>query len=147
MSYGKGIGVDVRGANRPGAAGPHDLPQGVGVEVGVHGGEPWVLNCLVDTGRRPVYDGINDCTVRMLPLGAREVGSMLPDKPVYNTLVIQNLDREGIFAGLVRIMVKLKVVVTHTQETEVIIPDIRHISLSLSQWDAEHRICSRSSLN
>merc|ERR1740128_1375562 len=61
-------------------------------------------------------------------------------------MIIQDLDGEGVFAVLVRCVVELEVVVTHTQETEVIIPDIRHISLGLSQWNAKDNICSGSSL-
>ena len=63
---------------------PEGAPRepGVGVEVVVHGGQPGVVGQGGQAGRRPVDDCSDGHRVGVLPLGARQAGNVLPDKPV-----------------------------------------------------------------
>jgi hypothetical protein len=61
----------------------------------------------------------------------------LPDKSSYNSLVIEDLERQDRIAGLVRGVVELEGVISHSNEAEMIIPVeiLKHFN----------RFCSRSS--
>merc|ERR1719500_334386 len=115
---------------------------GVVVKVVMHCAQARVFQEVGDTGRRPVNDGRNSHGIGMLPLVSGQCRNVLPDKSSYDSPVIEDLERQNRVASLVRGVVKLKVVITHTKEAEVIIPIGGHISLSLCEWNADEVIHS-----
>merc|ERR1712212_1066027 len=110
---------------------------GIVVEVVVHCAQARVFQKVGDAGWRPINDGRNGHGIRMLPLVSGQCCNVLPDKSSYDSLVIEDLEREDRVASLVRGVIELKVVITHAEKAEVIIPIGCHVSLSLCERYAD----------
>merc|ERR1712223_316785 len=95
------------------------------------------------TGGRPVNNRSNRHGIRVLPLFPRQRGNVLPDKSSNDSLIIEDLEGQHRVASLVRSIIELEVVISHTKETEVIIPIRGHVGLRLCEGDADQVVrCS-----
>merc|ERR1719320_834660 len=111
------------------------------IEVVVHCGQPRVDSQLHDAGGWTVNNHADCCFIRMLPLVPRKHSCVLPDKPVDDTFREKNLQRKDREAVLVRLVVELEIVVSHTNETVVIVPHSRlHVSCVSCDRDVQQAL-------
>merc|ERR1719210_914369 len=111
-----------------------------------HRAHPRVVQGVCHTSGRPVDNRSNSHGIRVFPLVPRQGGNVLPDKASNDFLIVKDLERQHRVASLVRSVVELEVVISHTKETEVIIPIRGHVSLRLCEGDAD-QVVRRSTLD
>merc|ERR1712233_297188 len=103
----------------------------------MHRAQAGVVQRVHYTCWRPINDGGDGHCVRMLPLITGQICKVLPHKSCNDSVVIEDLEWEDRRASLIRSVVKLKVMITHSQKTKVVIPIGGHVRLCLCQRYAD----------